>query len=215
MAKEIQVAIAEENAIFRQGLGMIVDAMPGFKTCLSANDTAALIAALAKSKMAPEICLLGLTNNASASTLPIELLKGGQPSIKILAMSMNANEFTAISMLQKGVNGFISRKCTDKELRKALLTIHHTGIYHDDLPEDLLSKYTNNITPFISVRETQFLMLLCSDISYKDIASQMKIDLASVEQYRDMLFQKLNVTTRVGLVMAAHAVGIDRSVGHN
>lgn len=215
MAKEIQVAIVEENVIFRQGLGMIIDAMPGFKTRLSVNDTVALTSALSKNEMTPEICLLGLTNNASASTLPIELLKGEQPSIKILAMSMNANEFTAISMLQKGVNGFISKKCTDRELRKALLTVHHTGIYHDDLPEDLLNKYTNNITPFISARETQFLMLLCSDISYKNIASKMNIDLASVEQYRDILFQKLNVTTRVGLVMVAYTMGIDRTVGHN
>ncbi len=215
MAKEIQVAIAEENAIFRRGLGMIVDAMPGFRTCLLANSTNALTSALSKNDITPEICLLGFNRNLSPTTLPIEALKSELPSLKVLVMLMNANEFNAISMLQKGVNGLISKKCTDKELRKALLTLHHTGIYHDDLPEELLHKYTSNITPFISARETQFLMLLCSDISYKDIASKMNIDLASVELYRDILFQKLNVTTRIGLVMAAYAMGLDQVVSHN
>lgn len=215
MAKEIQVAIAEENAIFRQGLGMIVDAMPGFRTCLLATCTNTLTSALSKNNITPEICLLGLNRTGAIATLPIEALKQQHPSLKVLIMLMNANEFNAIRMLQKGVNGLISKKCTDKELRRALLTIHHTGIYHDDLPEELLHKYTNNVTPFISTRETQFLMLLCSDISYKDIASKMNIDLSSVEQYRDILFQKLNVTTRVGLVMAAYAMGVNHSVSHN
>jgi DNA-binding CsgD family transcriptional regulator len=62
--------------------------------------------------------------------------------------------------------------------------------------------------PSLSERELQFLRLACSELTYKEIADRMYLSARTIDGYRDALFDKLNVRTRVGLVMYAIRVGI-------
>jgi DNA-binding NarL/FixJ family response regulator len=60
----------------------------------------------------------------------------------------------------------------------------------------------------LSEREIAFLKLVCSELTYKEIADKMYLSPRTIDGYRDALFQKLNVKTRVGLVMYAIKHGI-------
>jgi DNA-binding CsgD family transcriptional regulator len=55
----------------------------------------------------------------------------------------------------------------------------------------------------LTERETEFLKRVCSDLSYKQIADIMFLSPRTIDGYRDALFQKLNVSTRIGLVLYA------------
>ncbi|MEP6749627.1 MAG: LuxR C-terminal-related transcriptional regulator [Bacteroidota bacterium] len=57
-------------------------------------------------------------------------------------------------------------------------------------------------------RETEFLKLICSELTYKEIADKMFLSPRTIDGYRDALFEKLNAKTRVGLVMYAIKNGI-------
>jgi DNA-binding CsgD family transcriptional regulator len=60
----------------------------------------------------------------------------------------------------------------------------------------------------LNEREVQFLRLACSELTYKEIAERMYLSARTIDGYRDALFDKLNVRTRVGLVMYAIRHGI-------
>jgi DNA-binding CsgD family transcriptional regulator len=60
----------------------------------------------------------------------------------------------------------------------------------------------------LSEKETEFLKLSCTELTYKEIADQLCVSPRTVDSYRDTLFEKLNIKTRVGLVMYAVKNGI-------
>jgi DNA-binding CsgD family transcriptional regulator len=57
-------------------------------------------------------------------------------------------------------------------------------------------------------RELEFMRLVCTECTYKEIADQMYLSPRTIDGYRDALFEKLNVRTRVGLAMYAVRSGI-------
>lgn len=60
----------------------------------------------------------------------------------------------------------------------------------------------------LSEREKEFLKLACTEMTYKEIAEKMFLSARTIDGYRDALFEKLNVKSRVGLVMYAIRSGI-------
>jgi DNA-binding CsgD family transcriptional regulator len=60
----------------------------------------------------------------------------------------------------------------------------------------------------LNQRELQFLKLVCTELTYREIAEQMFLSPRTIDGYRDDLFEKLKVKTRVGLVMYAIKNGI-------
>lgn len=69
-------------------------------------------------------------------------------------------------------------------------------------------EYPQRFHGFLNERELEFLRLVCSEWTYKEIADRMYLSPRTIDGYRDALFEKLNVKTRVGLVMYAIRTGI-------
>jgi DNA-binding CsgD family transcriptional regulator len=65
------------------------------------------------------------------------------------------------------------------------------------------SEYNENSVVMINERELIFLRWACTDKSYKEIADEMGVSPRTIDGYRDALFQKLNVNSRVGLAVYA------------
>jgi len=55
----------------------------------------------------------------------------------------------------------------------------------------------------LSERETDFLRRACSDLTYKQIAAEMHLAERTIDGYRESVFEKLNVGSRVGMAMEA------------
>jgi DNA-binding CsgD family transcriptional regulator len=62
--------------------------------------------------------------------------------------------------------------------------------------------------PILNDRELEFLRLVCTEWTYKEIADRMYLSPRTIDGYRDALFEKLNVRTRVGLAMLAIRIGV-------
>jgi DNA-binding NarL/FixJ family response regulator len=120
---------------------------------------------------------------------------------------MFSDENTIIRMLRLGAKGYILKNIEPEELKLALDSIMKKDFYlseyisgkiisglHKDLgnPEDQV---------LLSDKEKEFLRLICSELTYKDIALKMYISPRTVDNYRNVLFEKLKVRTRVGLVL--------------
>ena len=137
-------------------------------------------------------------------------IKDNHPEIKVLALSMYDNENAIIRMLRAGVKGYILKDCDPSELHYAINSIITSGFYYTENVTgkliSMVSKKDNNDE--LNEREITFLKLVCSELTYKEIADKMYKGVRTIDGYRDALFEKLNVKTRVGLVLYAIKNGI-------
>jgi DNA-binding NarL/FixJ family response regulator len=93
-------------------------------------------------------------------------------------------------------------------LEKALLEIAEKGYYNADATNINSRRLLNLEKSNISEKEQHFLILACSDDTYKQIASKMKVAMRTVDGYRDNMFKKLNVESRTGMVLEALRRGL-------
>ncbi len=138
------------------------------------------------------------------------------PDIKIIILTMYDSEIALIRLLQVGVNGFLKKDIHPDELKIALLTIAAGEYYYSNHSTvklaSLFRKKTDNPlsleNAILTDKEIEFLKLASTDITYKEIAQAMHLTPRNIENYRDALFSKLEVQSRIGLVIYAVKNGI-------
>jgi DNA-binding NarL/FixJ family response regulator len=114
------------------------------------------------------------------------------------------------------VRGFLKKDVHPAELKTALLTIAENGYYYsNNTTGKLASFFHKSHTSHSSIdrgllneKEIEFLKLASTDMTYKEIAQAMHITARSIDGYRDGLFEKLDVKSRVGLAIYAVKNGI-------
>jgi len=130
---------------------------------------------------------------------------------------MYDNENSVIRMMKNGAKGYVLKDIEPVEFRRALDSLISKGYYYSELITGKLIHAVNHLDepeqPVRSIimlndRETEFLKLACTEMTYKEIAEKMFLSARTIDGYRDSLFEKLNVKSRVGLVMYAIKNGI-------
>ncbi|MFT3680932.1 MAG: response regulator transcription factor [Ferruginibacter sp.] len=210
--KKIKLAIADDHKLFRDGIAGLINGFSEYEVIIEADNGKDLQQQL-KIKGIPDILLLDINMKEMDGFETAEWLKENHPEIKILVLSMYENENAVIRMIKAGAKGYILKDIRKKELEQALSALILKGYYYTDMvtgklihniskgPEDMSSgsKAAGNL----SAREIDFLKLTCSEMTYKEIAEKMCLSVHTIDGYRDSLFEKLEVKSRVGLVMYA------------
>lgn len=120
-------------------------------------------------------------------------------------------------MLKCGAKGYILKDSRPPQLEAAIHALMTEGFHYSELLNGKLINAINqlgkngselNKLMQLSEKETEFLKLSCTELTYKEIADQLCVSPRTVDSYRDTLFEKLNIKTRVGLVMYAVKNGI-------
>jgi DNA-binding NarL/FixJ family response regulator len=134
--------------------------------------------------------------------------------IHVLALSMFDEDIAVIGMLKAGAGGYVLKESSPAELYRAISEIKEKGIYLNEMVSGKMLKnfHAQDAKPgdtiHLTERETEFIRYCASELTYKEIADKMKIAPRSVENYRENLFDKLQMKSRVGLVLFAIKNGI-------
>lgn len=208
-----KIALADDHILMRKGLVSLIDTFEEYKVIFQGANGQELINSLSKTSL-PHIVLLDINMPKKDGYETAYWLKTNYPEIKILALSMYDNEISIIRMLQNGARGYILKDAEPSELKAALDDIWHKGYYYSELVTGHLIKNINktdekntNKNSSLTGREIEFLKYCCTEMGYKEIADKMFVSARTVENYRDSLFEKLNIKTRVGLAMYAMKSG--------
>ncbi len=206
--KKIQVGIVDDHNLLRKALARLIGSFEHYAV-LFEGDNGKDIKLKITQQVIPDIILLDVNMPDMDGYETVRWLHKNYPQVKVLALSMSSDENTIIRMLRLGAKGYIMKNIEPEELQLALDSIMKKDFYlseyisgkiisglHKDLgnPEDPV---------VLSDKEKEFLRLICSELTYKDIADKMFISPRTVDNYRNTLFEKLKVRTRVGLVMFA------------
>ncbi len=212
--EQIKIGLVDDHILVREALGNIIKSFDEFDISLMAVNGKDFIDKLNKSNV-PEILLLDLSMPEMDGHDTIHWLSKNHPEIKILVLTMYDAE-SLIHLIKAGVRGFLKKDVPPAELKHALQCVHANGTYCSNtvtgrlfnLMKEQGSKNSAWGTVILNENEISFLKLASSEMTYKEIARIMEISPRTVDNYRDALFIKLNVKSRVGLAMYAVKSGI-------
>lgn len=202
------IAIIDDHTLIANALSSIISNFSQFEvlyTCENGKDLQEKL----KSKPVPNIVLLDISMPIMDGFETAMWLKENHSNTSIMALSMQDDEQSLIKMIKNGAKGYMLKNVHPTELEKALNTLVEKGHY---FPEWAASKIYTSIGGdsidaksklVLSDREVEFLKYATSEMTYKEISEKMFCSPRTVENYRDSLFEKLELKSRVGLAVYA------------
>jgi len=209
------IVLTDDHVLLRNGLASLVKSL-GHTVLFEADNGRDFISKF-DPEIIPDIVLMDINMPEMDGFETTLWLKQNHPKIKVLALSMYDNESSIIRMMKSGAKGYILKDSDPAELKEAIESLLSRGYYYSDLVNSKIMQAFNNFDDAnndiktlvqISEKETEFLKLICTELTYKEIADKLKISPRTVDNYRDSLFEKLQLKTRVGLAMFAAKNGI-------
>lgn len=162
-----------------------------------------------KTETLPDIVLLDISMPIMDGFETAKWLKENHPDILVMALSMQDDDQSLIKMIKDGAKGYMLKNVHPNELEIALNNLVEKGYF---FPEWAASKVFTSISENaietsskikLSEREEEFLKYTTTEMNYKQIAEKMFCSPRTVENYRDSLFEKLELKSRVGLAVYA------------
>ena len=207
--------LADDHILLRDALANLINNFEDFCVAGVASNGLEVQESIAKGQKA-DIALLDLSMPGMDGYETARWLKEFHPNIKVLILTMYDSEIALIRMLQAGVRGFLKKDIHPNELRTALLCVAENGYYYSHNTTGklagLFAKNHERNTPMeksiLTDIEIEFLKLASTDMTYKEIAQKMHLSPRHIDNYRDTLFEKLDVKSRVGLAIYAVKNGI-------
>jgi DNA-binding NarL/FixJ family response regulator len=204
---KVTIGLADDEQLFVKSLATLINTFGRFNTVLDALNGEDLLKKLERTAPKPDIILLDVNMPEMNGPAAAREIQKRYPAIRLVALSTKDDDTTIISMLKAGCCAYLVKDIHPDELEKALEEVITKGYYNADAVNinfrRLLLHGDKSGELKISEREMTFLRLACTDLTYKQIASQMGLAERTIDGYREALFEKLNVQSRVGMAMEA------------
>lgn len=210
------VALVDDHVLLRSSLARIITNFEGYFVLFQADNGKDFIDQISK-KNTPDIVLLDISMPVMDGFETAAWIKKHLPDTKVLILSMMDNDTTIIRMINLGAAGFILKDSKPAILKEAFDCILKKGFYSNELVSNSMLHFVNSSNRSSSGRnkqltdkEREFINYACTEMTYKEIAEQMDTSPRNIDMYRDQVFKKLDIKSRVGLVLYAIKEGFVR-----
>jgi DNA-binding NarL/FixJ family response regulator len=202
--ENIQIALVDDHRLFRSGITSLINNFKGFNILFEASNGEEMIRKIS-SRLKPDIVLLDIHMPVMDGAATALWLKENYPEIRMVVLSMLEDPEKVLTMLKFGAKGYLLKDSEPYEFEQALQKVSVGEVYYPEFVTRLLINSFNQTSGQVTLqtRELEFLKLAASELTYKEIATQMCISIRTVDGYRDQLFEKLGVKSRIGLVLYA------------
>lgn len=204
MPTETTIALVDDHRLFRSGIVSLINSFTGYKILFEAGNGEELTRKISP-KFKPNIILLDINMPVMDGISTAQWLRDTFPDICVIILSMFEDAEKVLAMVKMGVKGYLLKDAEPHEFEQALKKVSQGEIYYPDFVTRHLVQTFNKQTEQVKLnsREIEFLKLASTELTYKEIADQMCISARTVDGYRDQLFEKLQIKSRVGLVLYA------------
>jgi DNA-binding NarL/FixJ family response regulator len=209
----ITLAIADDHTLLRKALVTLINDFDSCQVVIEAGNGQELIEKLQQTNMLPQVAILDINMPVMDGHATATHIARHYPNMHTLSLSMLNDEANVLKMLQAGVKGYVLKECHPDELNNAITHVARGEYFINELMTMQIGKRLNVMNtqqqqqkePVISLtdKEKEFLQWSITDLTYKEIAFKMCISPRTVDSYRDVLFEKLQLKSRVGLAIYA------------
>jgi DNA-binding NarL/FixJ family response regulator len=189
----IHVLIADDHAIVRDGLALVIGSEPDMNVVAVASNGEDAVAAAQEHK--PDVAVLDMRMPKLGGVAAIRALRERCPETRVLVLSMYDDERIASAALAAGAQGYVGKHVSSAELLRAIRAVHK-GVR---LTENV-ERHGDQDDGALSVREREVMELVIAGHTGRAIADQLGITKSSVDTYRARIFQKLGVSDRAELL---------------
>ncbi|OUQ88561.1 DNA-binding response regulator [Brevibacillus brevis] len=207
----IRVLIADDHAIVRSGLGMLINAQEDMEVVGYAADGKE---ACEKTwEVRPNVVLMDLSMPPGENGLTATArLKETAPDIQVLVLTMHDDEEYLFRVLQAGAAGYILKSAPDLDLITAIRSVNQGMAYlYPSATKSLIEEFLQMVKngeeqakyDILTDREKEVLVLIAKGFSNKEIAERLTVSVKTVESHKAHIMEKLHLRTRPDLVRYA------------
>jgi len=208
-----KVAICDDHKIVREGLKQIINVFDGFEVVIEAESGEQLINKLRDIEV--DLLILDVSLPGRSGLEVLKQIKGMQPDLGVLVLSMYPEDQFAIRMLKAGASGYLHKDSAPEVLKQALTTISNGGEYLSDKITKLLYREMSSDGAELphkrlSDREYEVLLYIGEGKSISEIAAQLSLSVKTISTYRTRILEKMNIENNSDMVkyIMLHDLGV-------
>ena len=215
MSEAIRLLLADDHAVVRSGLRLLLEAQPDLVIVGEAENGEEAIRRTAE--LQPDVVLMDIEMPGMNGIEAARRIKAQSPGASVLALTMYEDDQYFFEMLRAGASGYVPKRAAPDELASAIRAVSRGEVFiHPSLAGRLVQDYlqrrdmevqeqaAGDLTP----REQEVLTLIAQGLSNNEIADQLVISAKTVDRHRENIMRKLNLHNRVDLVKYALRKGL-------
>lgn len=215
MADAIRLLLADDHAVVRSGLRLLLESQPDMVIIGEAENGEEAIRRT--KELGPDVVLMDIEMPGMNGIEAARQIKAQSPRTAVLALTMYEDDQYFFEMLRAGASGYVPKRAAPDELASAIRAVSRGEVFlHPSLAGRLVQDYlqrrdvevqeqaAGDLTP----REQEVLTLIAQGLSNNEIADQLVISAKTVDRHRENIMRKLNLHNRVELVRYAIEKGL-------
>ena len=207
----INVLIADDHPIVRQGLRLILSETPDMVVAGEAVNALQTLQQVQTGRW--DVLVLDITMPGRSGFDILKDIKHLQPNLPILVLSIHAEEQFAVRVLKIGADGYLNKENAPEELIKAIRKVVSGGKYislelAERLAFDLDTTHTQARHKALSQREFQVMQLMASGKTLAEIAQTLALSTKTISTYRRRLLEKMQMKTNAEIIRYALEHGL-------
>lgn len=212
MTTKILLALADDEALFRRGMRLILEDYPDIQVAFEAENGEDLLNKIRKSDELPEVLLLDLKMPGMSGIEAAEIIRREFPSIMIVVISSHVSKAFILNMIEVGAAAYLGKNAHPDEVVETIRMVREKGFYYntmvmevirDNLMGKNVAKPQRGFEVELTNREKEVLQLICEEFTTQEIADKLFISNRTVEGHRNNLLSKLGCRNTAGLVVYA------------
>jgi len=211
----LRVLIADDHAIVRAGIRLLLDSQEGIEIVGEAKDGAEAVAKTRE--LAPDVVLMDVAMPGLSGLEATREIRQTNPDTRVLMLTMHDDEEYFFQAVSLGASGYILKEATPEEVVSAIRIVSRGGVaFHPSLGRKLLDDYLHRVQAgeesesysLLTEREREILRLTAEGRSAREIGEKLALSPRTVERHRANLMEKLDLHNRSEVVQYAIRKGI-------
>ncbi len=204
--KKWNIYLVDDHALFREGLRFLLQKMDGVSMIYEAENGAELIQGLEQYEV--DLILLDIEMPVMNGIETAERALKIRPDMKIIALSMYADDNYYASMIEAGADGFLLKNSSFSEVKRAIEEVMNGKNYFSlEILQAILNRLNRpkeqKEAQELTERENEVLFHICQGLSNTQIAEELGISKRTVDKHRENLLQKTQSKNTANLVIYA------------
>ncbi|MGY1986622.1 response regulator [Blastococcus sp. SYSU DS0669] len=211
----LRVVVADDHPVYRDGLAMLLDSVPGLAVVGTAADGEAAVAlALAEQ---PDVVVMDVQMPGIDGIEATRRVTSASPSVGIVVLTMSEDDGTVFAAVRAGARGYLLKGADQEEVVRAITTVANGGaVFGAALARRIGEFFASGPTgpetvfPQLTAREREVLDLVAAGRSNAQIAAALYLSPKTVRNNVSNVLAKLQVTDRAQAIVRARDAGLGR-----
>lgn len=196
----IHILLADDHVMLLEGIKLYLEREEGLTVCAMVQTGQEVMAHLENEHA--DVVIIDINMAETNGLTVLRHIKELHPDTKVIVLSMYQEELFIQEAIQAGADGYVFKSRAGKELTEAVRTVMDDGAFFPELPNSPTGG-ESGILHSLTKREKEILLLLCDDLSTKELADRLFTSVHTIETHRRNLLRKVGVHSVNGLVSFA------------